>query len=196
MFEQKVSQPNRQLRENLTKLISRQEDKVAALLDLLCDDTDKGIDTILASLTAQQRVQLRDKLSASFKENESNTTTQESSKDDTASYLTDDRDLEEQAQLNAFWMNNGDYYLAIEWQEEGKRMISPAVRFCTSGGASSFNYRLPIAVADVFKAIRKEPTSTQSLQMERDEAYQVIQDILDKQISYHEVADFMLVKHW
>lgn len=184
------------LLENKLKSISEGSNSIESILSLLCDDTEKGLDLILSSLDEEQQIQLRDKINCSLASKNEVEASEKFSNDETSSYLGDDRDMEEQATINAYWMNNGDYYLSVSWIDDGLTMNSPSVRFATSGVASSKHPRLPTAVADIYRSIRGEPTSIERMQSERDEAYTVIQKILDKEIAYQDVSDFMLTKFW
>lgn len=62
-------------------------------------------------------------------------------------YLTDDRDLEEPHELMIRFGGNGDWYVSV--LPKGHR-IGPAVRLCTSGGASRAAPGLCGAIADAF----------------------------------------------
>lgn len=66
-------------------------------------------------------------------------------------YLTDDRDLDDRAELVVFFAPNGDYYIGS--CKEGERMCRNAVRIRTSGGAAARNPKLVKAVQEVFQAL-------------------------------------------
>lgn len=69
---------------------------------------------------------------------------------DPLSYVTDDRDEKSPHELKIFLGGNGDWYVSV--LPKGHR-VGPAVRLCTSGGASSAAPGLTNAIADAYSAL-------------------------------------------
>jgi hypothetical protein len=186
---------NEVLKNNIVELTKDKDDKFKALVSLLCDDKSFSTDLIVSSLSDEEKIQLRDKINLIFANKECPSTDPIiKDPDDMSTYLSDDRDFEDQASINAYWMNNGDYYLSISWKDDSINKFSPSVRFSTSGGASSSHPRLTTAVSDIYRSIRHEPTSIERMEAERNESYDIINRILEKDISFQEVSDFMMTK--
>lgn len=109
------------------------------------------------------------------------------------SYLTDDRDSPFKAEAKIFKGGNGDYYQMIESQgPRGQRQRSHAVRFATSGGASTRNPGLLRAVRDQYKAMQGQETSYDEMKAQRDNANEAIQKVLDGEISREDLEIFLI----
>lgn len=106
-------------------------------------------------------------------------------------YLTDDRDYMHQATICLYRGGNGDYYQQVEWKEDGLKRQSPAIRVCTSGGASTQAPHFMRSVADQYHALSGELTSTQRVSAQRDKAIDMLQKVLDGEVSRDEVEFFI-----
>lgn len=111
---------------------------------------------------------------------------------DEASYLTDDRDRDHKATSIVYTAGNGDYYQQIVWEAGGKRCLSPSVRFCTSGGVASNNPNLLFSIVDQFRAMQGAETTKQRVEEQRDKAMEMLQKILDGEVSREEVENFLV----
>tara|TARA_B100001245_G_scaffold236692_1_gene230039 strand:+ start:6672 stop:7043 length:372 start_codon:yes stop_codon:yes gene_type:complete len=116
------------------------------------------------------------------------------SSNDTFEYLTDDRDLPHQAKSIVFIGGNGDYYQQISWVDEisGLNKTSPAVRFCTSGGASSKNPKLLSAVSAQYHALAGTKSGHDSTKETLNEALSLLRKIVDGEIKDRQVVEDFL----
>jgi len=96
-----------------------------------------------------------------------------------SSYQTDDRDLAHAATILTYLAGNGDWYQQIKWTDHRKiNRISPAIRYCTSGGASTNYPGLVLSVHDHYKTLLGEPTCMESTIAQRDAANALILKLL------------------
>lgn len=103
-------------------------------------------------------------------------------------YLTDDRDFDHQVKLHMDIGGNGDYYIYTSWvvDEKGTRHQSPWVRFCTSGGCSSMNHPLLMSVFSMYAAMGNQPTAISRAKAKADKALEVIERVLQGDITRKE----------
>lgn len=114
-------------------------------------------------------------------------------------YLTDDRDMEHQAKIIIFMGGNGDYYQQIMWRDEINNLneMSPAVRVCTSGGASSSNPDFLRAVSDQYDALSGDKTSYTRIKESHMKALDFLQKIIDDEVkSKQEIEDFIFFNRY
>lgn len=106
-------------------------------------------------------------------------------------YLTDDRDFDHQVQLHMDIGGNGDYYIYTSWvvDTKGTRHQSPWVRFCTSGGCSSMNRPLLMSVLSMYQAMGNEQTAISRAEDKSDKAMQLIERVLQGDITRKEELD-------